>query len=94
MLTIQEARKELKRVGTSHAEGDALRFMYANMLAFEHRMSVDPLNTKWPVNCLYEHLQGTPDGEIRTEYKRLSHSRPATLKVLGYADSRNDVEER
>ena len=34
-MTFKEAAKQCRKVGTAHAEGDALRAMYAEMIAFK-----------------------------------------------------------
>jgi len=64
MKPIKEARKELMRIGCSKAEGDALRFMYANILAFEQGLSVESNSIEWPVPDLYKELGEVPDSEI------------------------------
>ena len=35
-MTYAQARKALRKVGTAHASGDALRVMYADLLSFQH----------------------------------------------------------
>jgi hypothetical protein len=35
-MTFKEAKRELKKVGTSHAAGDAYRAMWAETLSFAH----------------------------------------------------------
>jgi hypothetical protein len=64
MMNIKEAKKELIRVGCSKAEGDALRFMYANMLAFEQGLSVEANSIDWPIPGLYKELGEVPDSGI------------------------------
>ncbi len=64
MLDIKKARKELIRVGCSKAEGDALRFMYANILAFEQGLSVKANSINWPIPGLYKELGEVPDSGI------------------------------
>lgn len=54
-MTFKEAKKECKRVGTSHAQGDALRAMYADLIAMHHYAVGNP-------ERFYSHLQGF-DGE-------------------------------
>ena len=71
MIPIKDARKELKRVGTSKAEGDALRFMYANLLAFEQGLSSRGNSIDWPIPEFYAVLGTVPDDEIRNKYKQL-----------------------
>lgn len=65
MLDIKEARKQLKRTGTSKATGDALRFMYANLIAFHVRLSVKANSIAWPIPEIYEALGNYPDNKIR-----------------------------
>jgi len=64
MKSIKEAREELIQIGCSKAEGDALRFMYANMLAFEQGLSVEPNSINWPVPDFYKILGEVPDSGI------------------------------
>ena len=71
MLSIKEARKELIRVGCSKAEGDALRFMYANMLAFELRLSIEPNSINWPVPGFYDILGTVSNDEIYSKFKQM-----------------------
>ena len=71
MLPIKEARKELIRVGCSKAKGDALRFMYANLLAFELRLSTTPNSIVWPIPELYEKFGKAPDDKILDRMKEL-----------------------
>jgi 2-phosphoglycerate kinase len=35
-MTFKEAKKELKKVGASHAQNDALRAMYAELVTSNH----------------------------------------------------------
>ena len=65
MLDIKDARKELKAVGTSKAEGDALRFMYANLTAFQACLSIKANSVDWPISEIYEELGTYPDDKIR-----------------------------
>lgn len=65
MLDIKEARKELKRVGTSKAEGDALRFMYANLTAFQAYLSNKANSIDWPIPEIYKELGEFSDDKIR-----------------------------
>jgi hypothetical protein len=74
MLPIKEARKELRRVGTSRAEGDALRYMYANLLAFHWGMSRKANSLLWPIPVLYEHLGSVPDDEIEKVARQMMRS--------------------
>jgi len=83
VLTIKQARAELKRVGTAHAQGDALRFMFANLLAFEHHLSAPVANSiKWPIPLLYAALGRVSTDEIWSEFKRLRGDLQATLALL------------
>lgn len=70
-MPIKEARRQLIKHGCSKAEGDVLRFMYANLLAFEHRLSIKANSFAWPIPQLYEALGKVADSEIASEYRRL-----------------------
>jgi len=65
------ASKELTRCGTAHATGNALRLMYANLLAFEKRLSVTTKSMSWPIPELFDELTGANDEEIRFNYLKL-----------------------
>ena len=56
-MTFKEAKRACRKVGTAHAEGDALRAMYAEMIAF-----------KWyaigNAEKFYAHLQSVSDEAI------------------------------
>lgn len=41
MRSFKDAKKLLKRVGTAHAEGDALAAMYAELIALHHAGNVE-----------------------------------------------------
>lgn len=71
MKDIKEARKELKRVGCSQAKGDALRFMYANLLAFEQGLSIEPNSVAWPISEFYRKLGNVPDDKIYDKMKKM-----------------------
>ncbi len=71
MLPIKEARKQLKTVGTSRAEGDALRFMYANLIAFHACLSSKANSINWPIPEIYTDLGRYPDDKIHAGFKRL-----------------------
>lgn len=78
MITTQRlkaARKELKRVGTSKATGDAMCFMYAHMLAFERHLSVNPFSISWPIPETFEELIDETDEQIRDNYLRLRRTK-------------------
>lgn len=75
-MTFKEALRACKKVGTNHAEGDALRAMYANMIAWH-----------WPAFQLdgakfYAHLLTMADSEIANEAHRLLRDRFAALLIL------------
>ena len=75
MLDIKDARKELKRAGCSGAEGDALRFMYANLLAFKLYLSTKANSISWPVPDLYAELGTVPDDKIRAKFMEIWESK-------------------
>ncbi len=77
MMDIKKARKQLIRVGCSKAEGDVLRFMYANLLAFEQRLSTTSNSLEWPIPDLYKELGEEPDSRIliRVQEIRDDHQR-------------------
>jgi hypothetical protein len=68
---LKAARKELKRVGTSKATGDAFCFMYANMLAFGRHLSVNADNIAWPIPDFFEQIIGETDEQTRNNFLRL-----------------------
>lgn len=49
-MTFKEAQKQCRKVGTAHASGDALRAMYADMIAFKWHAIGNP-------HKFYEHLK-------------------------------------
>ena len=71
MIPIEDARKKLKQVGTSKAESDALRFMYANLLAFEQGLSTQSNSIDWPIPDFYTALGKVPNDKIYDEVARL-----------------------
>ena len=71
MNDIKEARKDLIKTGCAKAKGDTLRFMYANLLAFEQRLSSTPNSIKWPIPELYRKLGTVPDNKIYEKVKRM-----------------------
>lgn len=81
MKDIKEARKDLIQRGCSKAEGDALRFMYANLLAFELRLSNTPNSIKWPIPELYKELGTVPDNKIYDKLKQ--------IRMRGFVETRN-----
>lgn len=68
---LKAARKKLRCVGTSKATGDALCFMYANLLAFEHHLSTKTNSVVWPIPDYFEQLIGETDAQIRDNYLKL-----------------------
>ena len=60
-MTSIKARQELKRVGCSHATGDALRFMCAGIVANQHRFQTSATSkagrTTLPEKKLYAYFQ-------------------------------------
>lgn len=70
-MTVSEARKELRKVGCSKAQGDALRYMYASLVAVQCNLTGKMDHIKWPIPQLYRHLQGVDDGSIATEARKL-----------------------
>lgn len=74
-MTYKEALKQLRKVGTAHAHGDALCAMYADLVAFQQGGA----NDKY-----YSYLQEatTTDEEIRQKALPLLRSRAAAWDVL------------
>ena len=74
-MTFSEAKKQCKKVGTSHAQGDALRAMYADMIAFKWYAIGNP-------EKFYAHLQAF-DGEqgITDEARALLRDSSMALDV-------------
>lgn len=58
-MDFQQALKLCKRCGTASAKGDALRAMYADLIAFHHSFRPAASRPK-----LYRYLQRYPDDEI------------------------------
>jgi hypothetical protein len=78
-MTFKEAKRQLRKVGTGRAQGDALRAMYAEMIAFKWHAIGNP-------EKFYVHLQAIPDDEQTiTEHARqlLRNSNMALDVVLG-----------
>lgn len=76
MLTFKEAKKECRRVGTAHATGDALRSMYAELIAENWYAIGNPLK-------FYDHLQAfDSDKEIYMEARRLLRDHGEALDVV------------
>jgi hypothetical protein len=55
-MTFKEAQKQCRKVGTANAQGDALRAMYAEMIAFKWYAIGNPRK-------FYAHLQTVADDE-------------------------------
>lgn len=73
-MNLKEARKELKRVGTRWAEGDALRAMYADLIAFQHGGKADRY---------FKHLQeNSTDDAITAASRELLSDRSKAWDVL------------
>lgn len=72
MTTIKNAASRLRRLGAANASGDALRLMYAQLIADAHGGK--------PAKY-YQHLTGT-DAEILAEAKSLLADRGAAWDVL------------
>lgn len=76
-MTFKEAKKQCRKVGTAHAQGDALRSMYAELIAM-----------KWPAignaERMYTHLQGVTDDEqsIASEARELLRDHTKALDVV------------
>jgi len=75
MRDIKEARKELKRVGCSKAEGDALRFMYANLIAFQWHLINSSCRIDWPVSEIYQELGKVADNKIQERANQILANR-------------------
>lgn len=63
MLTFKDAKKECRRVGTSRAQGDALRAMYADLIAMHHFAIGNP-------EKFYAHLQAFDTERAITDRSR------------------------
>lgn len=64
-MTFKEAKRECRRVGTSHATGDALRAMYAELIVLNH-----PGLNQHSAPKFYEHLQTLGDDDAITHRSR------------------------
>jgi len=64
-MTFKEAKRACRKVGTAHAEGDALRAMYAEMIAFQQAA------TGGNPEKFYVHLQTVADDAITETARRL-----------------------
>lgn len=74
-MTFKDAKKQCRKVGTAHAEGDALRAMYAEMLAF-----------KWyaigNAERFYQVLGGVADSGISDRARELLRDHNAALDAV------------
>jgi len=68
---LKVAQKELKKVGCARAKGDALRFMYANLLAFEFGLSSKANITEWPIPEIYKELKTVSDDKVYEKVQEL-----------------------
>ena len=76
MMKYKDALKQCKRVGTAHAGGDALRAMYAGLIALSH--GGDPA-------VYYGWLQRNVPGDdcaIAAKARELIRDRQSTLDAL------------
>lgn len=71
MIDIKEARKELKKIGHGKAEGDALRFMYANLIALLAHLSVKSNSIQWPIPEIYAELGKVSDKDISEKAREM-----------------------
>lgn len=62
-MTFKEAKKQCRKVGTAHAQGDALRAMYADLIALKWFAIGNP-------EKFYHHLQQMPDEKVITDEAR------------------------
>lgn len=76
-MTFKEAKKACRKVGTAHAQGDALRAMYAEMIAQRWFAIGNP-------EKFYAHLQGVADDEraITDRARELLRDSNAALDVV------------
>lgn len=71
MITYQEACKQLKKVGTAKATGDALCAMYARLITFHCRLD-GPKGSGETTKAVYRHLgRFNTDMDITDEGRRL-----------------------
>ena len=77
MMTFKEAKKQLRKVGTSHAQDDALRAMYADLIAFKWFAIGNP-------EKFYAHLQTVVGDEqaITARARELLRDSNAALDVV------------
>jgi hypothetical protein len=76
-MTFKEAKKQLHKVGTSRAQGDALRAMYADLIAFKWYAIGNP-------EKFYAHLQAVAHDEkaIYERARELLRDHYAALDVV------------
>ena len=76
-MTFKEAKRACRKVGTSHAQGDALRAMYAEMIAQRHFAIGNP-------EKFYIHLQGVAGNEraIAERARELLRDEWAALDIV------------
>lgn len=73
-MTFKDALKELRRRGTSHAEGDALRAMYAQLICFSYwGKKMEPK--------FYAHLQKFEGQAMIDEGRTLMRDHERTLDI-------------
>ncbi len=72
-MTFKEAKKACRKVGTAHAAGDALRAMYADLIA--HRQGGD-------AETYYVWLPRGDDGETMEAARSLLRDRAKAWDVL------------
>jgi hypothetical protein len=75
VMTFKEAKRELRRVGTSKATGDAYRAMWAETLAFAHGGRAETYY-EWFTEYTFN------DASIRIEGNRLMSDRAASWEAL------------
>lgn len=77
MMTFKDAKKQCRKVGTAHATGDALRSMYAELIADKWYAIGNP-------HKFYEHLQQTAvtDDEIYERSRELLRDHGKALDVV------------
>lgn len=80
-MEYKTAKKALRRIGTARASGDALRAMYAKLIAFHCRVGDKAIPT------IYKHLQQQEsDTEIFTESRRLMREPAVILDVVFFPE--------
>lgn len=85
-LSLAEARKQMRRFGTAHAHGDALRAMYVDLIVMKHAGDA----TKY-----YAWFQGQPartDQEISKTARVLMRDRLVAWDVLLGNDVGQEIE--